>query len=212
MPVKRLNAFLRRLRRWLLIAFVFWLVMDLALIGAIVLYGDVDRAQSADVIVVLGAGLQGNNQPGPAMRRRTAQAAALWHEGLASQIICSGGYGYQRERSEADACAELLRAEGVPEEVIYYEDASRSTEENALYTDDLMQAQGWRTALLVSDSYHLLRATLLFNQVGIENYPSPAEDPPPGDHLRSLVREVLALHWLLLKNLLGLEATYVAVL
>ncbi len=75
-----------------------------------------------------------------------------------------------------------------------------------------MQTRGWHTAVIVSDGYHLLRATLLFDQVGIENYPSPAVDPPPLQLLASTLREVMAFHWLLLKNLLGLNITYVPIL
>jgi uncharacterized SAM-binding protein YcdF (DUF218 family) len=196
----------------LLAGIVVWLLAVIALMSGIVIYSRTDRAQSADVIIVLGAGLQGDNSPGPALRRRTAQALQLWQNRLAPQIICAGGYGYQRDRSEADACADLLIAQGVRAEVIRYEDASRSTEENAIETAAIMQAEGWHSAVLVSDGYHLLRATLIFNQAGIVNYPSPAVDPPPGNHLASLLREVLAFHWLLFKTLLGLDVTYVPVL
>lgn len=210
--MKRVKAFFWRLRPILLAVLVLWLLAVLALTVAILRYGDADQAQPADVIIVLGAGLEPDNQPGPALRRRTSHAVALWQAGIAAQIICTGGYGYQRERSEADACGELLVNAGIPADAILYEDDSRSTEENALNTRDLMQAQGWQTALLVSDSYHLLRASILFDQVGIETFPSPAVDPPFGDHLRALLRELLAFHWLLLKNVLGLNITYVPVL
>jgi uncharacterized SAM-binding protein YcdF (DUF218 family) len=186
--------------------------------AAIYLYSHQSRNDimpMGDVIIVLGSGLEADNRPGPALYRRTAQGAKAWRRGLSEKIICSGGYGWQRERSEADACAELLIAQGVPAEAIIQEDRSRSTEENALYTQEIMQAEGWKSAVLVSDAYHLLRANTIFYQYGQERfafYPSPAQDPPLLNHLSSLLREVAAFHWLLLKNLLNLPQTYVPII
>lgn len=189
-----------------------WLVAVLFLSIAIVGYGRVDNAATADVIVVLGAGLRPDNRPGPALIRRTAQAADLWQRGIADHIICTGGFGLNRSRSEADACASLLRDQGVPGAVIVIEDRSRSTEENALYTHEIMDTNGWQTAVLVSDGYHLLRAHWLFNRQGITNHPSPAIDPPFFNHASSTLREIVAFHWLAFKTLFNLSATYVPVI
>ena len=191
---------------------VLWLVSVLLFSAAVFLYGRVDRAQTADVIVVLGAGLLRGDRPGPALIRRSAQAAELWQRGIANHILCAGGFGFNRARSEADACAQLLRDAGVPAAAITIEDRSRSTEENALYTREIMEAQGWQTAALVSDGYHLLRAHWLFDNQGIENWPSPAADPPFLNHLSSTLREVVAFHWLVFKSVLNLPVTYVPVI
>ncbi|MBZ0298007.1 MAG: YdcF family protein [Anaerolineae bacterium] len=203
---------LKRLLRWSWRLFRWWLVFALLLMGVIFIYGRVDRAESADAIVVLGAGLSPSGRPGPALIRRTDQALALWERGLAEHVICTGGIPYRATRSEASACGELLRASGIPAEAIFLEEESHSTEENALYTHALMAEQGWNSAIVVSDGYHLLRATWLFQLEGIPNVTSPAVDPPPGNHLFSMGREVVALHWQVVKDLLGLPVTYVPVL
>lgn len=189
-----------------------WVVGVLLLLAAIYLYGRFDRAETVDVIVVLGAGLRADDRPGPAMYRRTAQAADLYARGVAATIICTGGYGLRNQRSEADACRELLVAEGVPEEVILLEDQSRSTEENALYTRELMSAEAFDRAVLVSDGYHLLRATWIFSMAGVDNVTSPADDPPPLNLFSSVVRELLAFHWQVFKTVFNLPVTYVSVL
>ena len=103
------------------------------------------------------------------------------------------------------------RENGVPAEAILIEDRSRSTEENALYSDEIMRAHGWKTALLVSDGYHLLRATWIFSNEGIPFTTSPAASPPLLDLAVAVVREVVALHWQVFKTLLGLPVTYVPV-
>lgn len=202
-----------RLWRWAARLLLLWLVVALLLIGGIVAYGRVDHADTADVIVVLGAGLNRNNGPGPALIRRADRAATLYASGVASTVICTGGYGYGRTRSEADACAELLRARGVPDAAIVLEDRSRSTEENALYTREIMDAGGWETAVVVSDGYHLLRATWIFSRAGISHTTSPAaSDPPLSLYVSAIAREVAAFHWLLVKMALNLPVTYVPVL
>lgn len=207
--IKRLAGWLRR---WLGYALALWAVATLALVAAIFAYGRIDQKQEADVIVILGAGLARGDRPGPALIRRAARGAELWREGLAEKIICSGGFGLNRSRSEADACAELLRAEGVPDDIIILEDRSRSTEENALYTLETLRANGWDSVVLVSDGYHLLRAHWLFNHVGIENFTSPAADPPLFNLISSTLREIIAFHWLAFKTVFNIPVTYVPVL
>jgi uncharacterized SAM-binding protein YcdF (DUF218 family) len=193
-----------------LLAFILWLWVVLVLVLVIDAYGRRDFAQPADVIIVLGAGLRADNTPGPALVRRAAHAAHLWQTGYAPVIICSGGKPGIRTRSEADACAELLRADGVPAEAIVLEDRSRSTEENAFESKIVMDANSWQTAIVVSDKYHLFRAYRLFRNAGIPIYTSPTpDDPTPLEYLVYLGREVVAFHWQLFKEALNLPITYV---
>ncbi len=209
--IKKLS--LGRHLRWLIVRLaLLWLIGIILLIIAIYFYGRIDHAQEADVIVVLGAGVQPDNRPGPSLIRRSEQAATLWQKGLAAQIICSGGTPGEVQRSEADACREVLIELGVPSEAVLLEDQSRSTEENAFYTRQMMDEQGWKTAIVVSDGYHLLRANWLFNQVGLTIYTSPAADPTFGNWLTSMGRELAAFHWQAFKEILGLPFTYVPVL
>jgi uncharacterized SAM-binding protein YcdF (DUF218 family) len=200
-PVRRLLAL--ALVAWLWIMFVLAMVVD----G----YGRVDRVQRADVIVVLGAGVQRDNTPGLAMRRRVSHAADLWREGYAPAIICTGGKPGNRTRSEADACAELLiKEQGLPESAVFQEDQSRSTEENAMFTHVMMRAHGWNTAIVVSDNYHLFRAQRLFNNEGITVFTSPAPEQAPDNlYVVYVLREVAALQWQLVKEALNLPVTYV---
>jgi uncharacterized SAM-binding protein YcdF (DUF218 family) len=199
----------RRIVRAVLVLLVVWMLVCVALAGVVFAYSRADGAQPADVIVVLGAGLSRDGRPGPAIVRRGEHAAELYTEGYAPRLICSGGYAINRMRSEADACREVLLANGVPEDAIIIEDRSRSTEENALYTQEIMQANDWDTALVVSDGYHLLRTHWIFAQQGMSIYTSPAADPPLINHIISIGREVVALHWLAFKTIFHIPATYV---
>ena len=206
-------------KRWLKRGFylagllaLLWLLAAAGLGVAVYTQGKLDHAEPGDVIVVLGSGLRRDGSPGPSLYRRAGKAAALYAQGYAPAIICTGGFTAGHSRSEADACAEILRNEGVPASAILLEERSRSTIENARYTREIMDANGWQTAVVVSDGYHLLRAGWIFQQAGVQAVTSPAEtDPPRFSLFTAIVREVAALHLQALITLLNLPVTYVPV-
>jgi uncharacterized SAM-binding protein YcdF (DUF218 family) len=74
---------------------------------------------------------------------------------------------------------DFLVSSGVPEEVIYLEDRSRSTRENALYTKDLIQDWPGKKVLLSSDQ-HMFRAVRVFRKIGLDVTPRPVPDTVKG--------------------------------
>ncbi|MBZ0281990.1 MAG: YdcF family protein [Anaerolineae bacterium] len=198
------------MHKTIVVAVLLWGWGVLALCMVIDSYGRQDFAQKADVIIVLGAGLRRDNTPGPALTRRSAHAAELWQAGYAPVIICAGGKPGDRTRSEADACAELLRAQGIPAEAIILEDTSRSTEENAIETRLILDSNGWQTAIIVSDGYHMFRARHLFLNADIPVYTSPAITQPRfTEYIVFMLREVVAFHWQFFKETFNIPVTYV---
>ena len=211
--VRRIIAVIHspRFRRVVLVLFSLLFIFEIVLAAAIHLYGLSDYTRPVDAIIVLGAGLNPDNTPTPSMIRRADHAAALWQQGVATHIICSGGYPGRATVSEASACQTALLVAGVPANVIILEEASRSTEENALKTQAIMQANGWQTAVIVSDGYHLLRANWLFQMSGITGYSSPATESYPTltEYVISVLREMAALHWQVIKEIFGFQITYI---
>lgn len=203
-------------RRWLIyllrfaaISLLVWLLVCTGLALYIYSYGTTERARPADVIVVLGSGLFRDGSPGPSLWVRSRHAATLYHDGYATTIICTGGQAATRPRSEADACREVLGYYAVPASAVVLEANSYSTEENAMRVRDLMQANNWQSALVVTQGYHILRATHLFEKYNVDAAfsPVPAEQDRPRHF--SLMREVAALQWQLLKDTLDLPFTSV---
>ena len=143
------------------------------------LYGQADRVAPADVIAVLGAGIEDNFQATDAFRRRTAHAVSLWRAGVAPYIICSGGYSGHTPLQEAQSCVDVAVGLGVPRAAVFLEGASRSTEENAIYIQRLMDARGWHSVLLVTDDFHVFRSEYLFGQLGRAG---GRHQPGPGQH------------------------------
>ena len=57
---------------------------------------------------------------------------------------------------------------GVPASAILVEDRARSTEENARFVAAMMQVHGLRSALVVTQPWHLRRSLLLFARAGVD--------------------------------------------
>src|SRR3990172_6679403 len=109
--IKRIFVFAQRNRWKALIAVL--IALALVSIVAIDRYGMTDRAQPADVIVVLGSRVYRSGQPGPSLTRRAKWAVALYKKGVAPVIICSGGLG-PFPPTEAEAACDLAQSLGVP--------------------------------------------------------------------------------------------------
>jgi uncharacterized SAM-binding protein YcdF (DUF218 family) len=140
-----------------------------------------DQADEADVIVLLGGGISPapRDWPYPDLNRaadRIWHAARLFHAGKAPVIIVSGGLSpRETANSEADAMSQLLVDLGVPSEAIVFEDQSRTTRENAVYTARLLEARGHQRVLLVTSALHMPRALATFRAVGIEALPAATD-------------------------------------
>ena len=134
--------------------------------------GTRDLAKRADAIVILGARVEPDGQPGPDLRVRTLHAVTLFQRGLAPYVICTGGYRDDRLSAASVACR-LAMSQGVPADKVIVADGSMTTREDAISASELMLDRGWNTAVVVSHPLHLERARLLFEAQGISVYPSP---------------------------------------
>ena len=198
-------------KRLIALAVAAALIYFSAFIAFIHFGGAADSATAADVILVLGAGLRHDGRPGWALTRRADAAADLWRKSLAPFVLCSGAKVAHIPRSEADACREILFRRGVPASAILLEEASRSTEEQAINSRAILDARGWSSVILVSDSYHIVRASWIFSRHGMR----VAASPVPRERIRqrlfypySLLREFAAIHFYAIKELLNLPVTH----
>lgn len=88
-------------------------------------------------------------------------------------LAVTGGYVLDTMgESLAAVMAESARDDfGVDQ--VWTEDRSRTTAENAIYTQQLLQQKGIDTVLLVTHSYHMPRAVAIFEKVGLKVVPAP---------------------------------------
>ena len=148
---------------------------------------------SYDAIVVAGCRVMPDGQPSPALARRTRHAVALWQQGLAPRLVLTGGVG-THPPSEAEAAADLARSLGVPDEALWVEGRSTSTDENARFAAQELTDAGIEVQriLVVSDSYHVCRASRVFARHFADVH-GVGSTPRPWVRFRGSMREVLAL-------------------
>lgn len=115
-----------------------------------------------DAIVVLGCPVAPDGGPSPALVRRAALAARLFHLGHAPRVVTTGGSTRARSPAEAVALARLLHELGVPRGAVVVEDRSRTTEENARFARRLLPDA--ERVLIATDAFHVPRACLLFRR------------------------------------------------
>jgi uncharacterized SAM-binding protein YcdF (DUF218 family) len=143
------------------------------LVGFLESYGQENRAQKADAIVVLGAGVGPDGKAGKGLQRRVLHAVRLYKKGFAPRIIMTGGVGTYPP-AEAEVAARLAMEKGVPRAAIVREEESTSTWENAANATQICKQRGWKNVLIVSDPFHLYRAQRNFQKCGLHATTSPA--------------------------------------
>ena len=134
-----------------------------------------DETGPADAIVVLGAA-QYNGRPSPVFRARLDHALNLFEEGHANIIVTTGSFGLDPNFSEAHVATEYLSELGVDPSQIVTEQGSGNTYDTVLAVVRLMQSNGWITALVVSDGFHLYRVSQIFKDNAMQTRVSPAPD------------------------------------
>ena len=163
----------RLLRGVLITVIVAWSVSA----ASVLLWGARDRARASEAIVVLGAA-QYVGRPSPVLRARLDHALDLWQRGLAPRLIFTGGTGLGDTTSEAAVSRIYALKHGVPDTAILMENEGRTTRESLAAVSAIMHARQMRTAILVSDPFHMLRLRILSTQYGVDAYTSPTKTSP----------------------------------
>lgn len=115
-----------------------------------------DELKPADVIVVL-AGEE---------TERVEHGVKLFKEGWArkDRVILAGG-PLVWQYTWASLMQEQAVYLGIPKKAILLEDKSRTTEEDARFTKEILNKHGYKSCILVTSPYHSRRATKVFRQI-----------------------------------------------
>lgn len=164
---------------------------------------DLERAKSAQAIVILGGGTRtdaaeyGGDTLGPLTLERVRYGARVARlTGL--PILVTGGSN-SGGASEAKLMEESLEQEfGV--KVTWAEDQARNTHENAIRSAAILRAQGINRVVLVAHDFDMRRARAEFAAAGIEAIGAPTGTPA-----------YAAAYWRdFLPGIAGLEGSYYA--
>lgn len=132
---------------------------------------DARFVDNADAIVVLGAA-QYEGKPSPVFVGRLDQAALLFDQGRAGQIVVVGGNQPGDASTEGQAGTQYLIEQGLPAESVHAVSEGSTTLESLRAAADYMQDQDLRSAFLVSDPWHNLRIKKMASDLGIRGYAS----------------------------------------
>lgn len=169
------------------------LVIFILIEAMIISFGANSKPKKSDVIIVLGCAVYGKF-PSPFFKERLNEALRLYNEGYAKYIIVSGGKGEGEFISEAEAGKEYLVKKGVPAKFILLENKSFSTYENLLFSKKLMEKYSLKTAVIVSNKFHLKRSSIIAKKIGIKaTFSGVFVDKYIHEEIRGFLREVPAL-------------------
>jgi uncharacterized SAM-binding protein YcdF (DUF218 family) len=185
----------RNLARWLLwLALAAFLIYSCVTYARIVWQSQLDEARPADAIVVFGAA-QYSGHPSPVFKARLDHGYDLFQRQLAPVLITTGGQGGDPKFSEGGVGHDYLLARGVPDHALIAETQSDDTSESVARVAAIMQRNGMRTCVAVSDPYHLYRIRKMLEHEGLTVYTSPRpQGKPQGWWSRNLavLREVVS--------------------
>jgi len=153
-----------------------------------------DETHPADCIVVFGAA-EYSGRPSPVLRARLDHAYSLFQLGLAPIVITTGGHGGDPRFSEGGVGRVYLMGRGVPEADIIAETQADNTDQSVERVAAIMNENGMRTCIAVSDGYHIFRIKKMLEHQGFTVYgaPRPQTRVPSGWHEAVLVlREVVS--------------------
>ena len=177
-----------------------------ALLVAVVLVGGtafrvwqvarVDDRRPVDVVVVLGAA-QYDGGPSPIFAARLRHAQALYEEHIAARIVTVGGNRAGDSYTEAEAGQRYLVDRGLPASAVLAIGEGSDTLESLRAVAEAGESRGWKSALVVSDPWHSLRARTMSRDSGLPAWSSPTRSGPVVQtrwtQIRYIVRETGAL-------------------
>ena len=164
---------------------------------------DYSNLQDIDCIIVLGAGVWGEN-PSPMLEDRLLEGIKLYENNVAPKIIMTGDHG-REEYDEVNVMKKFAMDKGVPSGDIFMDHAGFSTYESLYRAKEIFEAD---KVVIVTQEYHLYRALHIANELGIEAY-GVASDPRQyvGAAYRE-IREILARNKDFVKCIFKPEPTY----
>ncbi len=151
--------------------------------------GKEEPPQGADVVLVLGAGLKGD-QVSLSLAYRLDAAFDYYLQNPGCKILVSGGQGPNEWVTEGSAMKQYLLEKGVAESDLLVEESSSRTMENFLFSKLLIEEafpQKEVTVVYVTNGFHVFRAGCIAKQTGYDAHGLGAKTVPylaPAQYLR----------------------------
>lgn len=142
-----------------------------------------DVVDNNTLIVVLGGGIYDKSPEEKNFASLTPDALKRLFYAYRLFLKHGGGLGLSGGRvfknsmvpSEAEVMAKILNELKIPEEVIFLDDKSLDTFENAKNIGALVKEKDFKNIVLVTSAYHMPRSVMLFEKMGVKVTPAPTD-------------------------------------
>jgi uncharacterized SAM-binding protein YcdF (DUF218 family) len=136
-----------------------------------------DSRPVSDAIVVLGSA-QYNGVPSSIFEARLEHALKLYEDGVAPVVVTVGGKKAGDQFTEAEAGRDYLAQEGIPGKSLLAVPEGVDTLQSMQDVAATFRKNGWRTAVLVTDPWHAMRAEKMADDSGLDASSSPTRQGP----------------------------------
>ena len=168
--------------------------------GAVAVDGLRDDARASDVGIVLGSKVMPDGTPSPRLRARLDKAGELYRQGKFGWVIVSGGTGKEGYSEAKVMAAYLADRYAVPRGAILLDEHGDTTAATARNGAAIMQAHGFRSALVVTQYFHITRSRYALRRAGVATVRTAHADYFDARDVYSIGRELVALPSYWLKN------------
>ena len=139
-----------------------------------------DAGGTLDAIVVLGSYVHppSPNRPYPLPDKHNyhrCEHAAWLHSQYRVPVLACGGANQRNKQPVSHAMRQILERAGVPPAMIWVEERSRSTYENASFGAAILREKGARRIAVVTDARSMTRAAACFRKLGFAVATAPSE-------------------------------------
>lgn len=141
-----------------------------------------------DCVLVLGAKVNSDGTLSHMLEDRTETGIELYESGAGKKILASGDHG-TASYDEVNHMKQYAVDKGVDPEDVFLDHAGFSTYESMYRARDVFEV---KSAVVVTQKYHLYRAIYNARQLGIEAYGVAADKRMYGKPIYNFVRESLA--------------------
>ncbi len=158
------------------------------------------KPQKSDVGIVLGSKVNPDGTVSVRLAARLDKAVELYHQGYFKWIIVSGGVG-KEGHDEATVVQHYWINHGLPRSAIYRDSGGYNTMVTARNAANIMHLHQYKSALVVTQYFHIGRARLALNKCGINEISSASPHFFELRDIYSNIREVFGFYnYLLMKR------------
>jgi len=199
MPLGKARPWVLKARRGVVALSLIGLISFLVVEGEIIINSQPDPVAEVDYLIILGAGLNGE-QLSRTLWERMQKGLNYLERFPKVKVVLSGGQGPGEKISEAEGMRRFLVEQGISDERILKEDRSTSTMENFRFSKDILvqqlDFQNLEKVAVITNDFHLFRSKILARRNGLIPLGIPSPTPwylVPNVYLREYFAVVKSL-------------------